>query len=155
MTHFEPKAEWFHAAAEAEANRIVSVGGLAVKIARAELRERLAERAALGRLLELRRREFGLSVAEVAARAGVSAEEVVSLERGVAHPAAGAVLRALAGSLQLPADKLLNLMGLNGETDPAFRAAAVRFALQASPAEKLSPSEQSALGQFLQALTMT
>ena len=68
MTHFEPEAEWFHAAAEAEANRIVSVGGLAVKIARAELRERLAERAALAPLLDSVRARLRYDAEEAAHR---------------------------------------------------------------------------------------
>ncbi len=149
----EPKEKWLLKAAEAEGNGIVSVGGLAAKMALLDRQERLAERAALGKLVELRRREKGLSVAELAAQAKVTIGDVVSIEWGVTGVTTPEVLGALSRLLNLPVEKLLGLAGFNGDSDPAIQDAAVRFAAQASPAEKLSPTEHAALTSFVEVLT--
>jgi hypothetical protein len=56
--------------------------------------------------------------------------------------------------LELPAEKLLSVAGSAEATDPTLTSAAVRFATDASPAEKLSAAEKAALGEFLKVLTM-
>jgi len=93
------------------------------------------------------------SVEDAALRAHVAAAEVASLERGVIGQTTPDLIQALALPLGLPADKLLHLAGLTGDTDPDLQDAAVRFAAQASPVEKLSPGEHAALCSFLHALT--
>ncbi len=150
----EPKEEWFRKAAEAEDNGIVSVGGMAVRIAALERRERHPELKALGKLLELRRREKGLTVEEVARRAEVTAAALEALERGLRLLDTRDVIGAVAKALDLPAEKLLAAAGLNGSPDPELSSAVLRFAAAAQPAGRLSPSEEAALKQILNALAV-
>jgi len=154
MTHTSVKDEWVSRMADREDNAIVSVGGLAAKVAALERLERSRELMALGRLIDLRRREKGLTVEELTQRAHVTEAALVDLERGIRAPNTRDVIALLAKVLDLPEEKLRAVAGLDGAPDPTLSSAALRFASQARPAEPLTPSEQSALGQFLKVLTL-
>jgi transcriptional regulator with XRE-family HTH domain len=152
MTHASTKEDWFTRMAELEANADVSVGGLAVRLRALERDERRPELMALGKLIELRRREKGLSVQELTSRAHVTEVALADLERGLWMPSTRGVVCLVAKVLDLPTDKLLTIAGLNGAADPDLQLAALKFAAQAEPPPQLTPSEQAALGEFLQVL---
>jgi transcriptional regulator with XRE-family HTH domain len=154
MTHPSVKGEWVTRMADLEANAIVSAGGLAAKAAALERQERSRELMALGKLIELRRREKGLTVEELTQRTHVTEAALLDLERGIRMPNTRDVIALVARALDLPEAKLRAIAGLNGVPDPTLSSAALRFAAQARPIEPLSPSEQSALGQFLKVLTL-
>ena len=86
------------------------------------------ELMAIGKLVELRRREKGLTIEELRRQANVSETALVDLERGLRLPNTRDVICLLARVLELPADKLLAAAGLNGEPDPTLSLAVLRFA---------------------------
>src|SRR5262245_38884404 len=143
MTQMAQKNDWLTRMADGEDGASVSVGGLAAKLAALERQDRSAELMALGKLVELRRREKNLTVAELTRRAHVTEGALVDLERGLRMPNTRDVIALLARALELPEDKLLAVAGLAGANDPALSSAALRFAAQARPTERLSPAEQS------------
>lgn len=153
-TEREPTEAWVRQAAEREDNGIVSVSGLAVRISDLERQERTPELKALGKLLELRRREKGLTVEEVARRAEVATTALEDLESGLRLPGLRDVVEAAAGALDLPAEKLLAAAGLTGSPDPDLSSAVLRFAREAQPVGWLSPSEEAALGKILKTLAV-
>ena len=154
MTHTESQDEWVARLADLEDNALTSVGGLAVQLAARERSERSPELMALGKLVELRRREKGLTVADLTRQAHVTEAALLDLERGLRLPNTRDVICLVAQVLDLPEEKLLAVAGLNGVADSDLSSAAVRFTAQASPTEQLSPSEQAALGQFLKVLAV-
>jgi transcriptional regulator with XRE-family HTH domain len=117
-----------------------------------ERSERRPELMAIGKLVELRRREKGLTIEELRHEANVTESALIDLERGLRLPNTRDVICLLARFLELPADKLLAAAGLNGDPDPALSSAVLRFARQATAPERLSPPEHKALGEVLQVL---
>lgn len=154
MTHTSVTGNWVSRMADREANAVVSVGGLQAKAAALERPERSRELMALGKLIDLRRREKGLTVEELTRQTHVTEAALLDLERGIRAPNTRDVIALVAKVLDLPEEKLRAVAGLNGAPDPALSSAALRFAAQARPAEPLTPSEQSALGQFLKVLAV-
>lgn len=140
--------------AEQEASAMVSVGGLAVTLAALERQERSLELMALGKLIDLRRREKGLTVEELIRKSHVTQSALADLERGLRMPYSRDVICLLARVLELPAEKLLAVAGLNGEADLELGSAVLKIASQARPPEQLSPSEQDALEQLLEVLAV-
>jgi transcriptional regulator with XRE-family HTH domain len=153
MNHQAQDKGWTAHMADLEGNSVVSVGGLAAKLAALERQERRPELQALGKLVELRRRERGLSVSELLRKADLTEAALAYLEEGVRMPNTRDVIYFVAPVLDLPAEKLLAVAGLTDVADPALSSAALRFAAEANAADRLSPSERLALGEFLKALT--
>lgn len=149
MTPTTPRTCW---PADPEDSGLTSVGGLAVTLRALERTERRPELMALGKLVELRRREKGLTVEELSRQAHVTETAFIDLERGLRMPNTRDVICLLARVLELPADKLLAATGLNGDPDPLLSSAVLRFARQATAPERLSPPEHKALGDLLQVL---
>ena len=79
MIPMNPDAAWLRAKAEEEDNGVVSVGGLVCALAKSEEESKahLAERVALAKLVELRRRQYRLSAEDLAKKADVDLENVV------------------------------------------------------------------------------
>jgi transcriptional regulator with XRE-family HTH domain len=138
--------------ADPEDSGVTSVGGLSVTLRALERLEHRPELTAIGKLVELRRREKGLTVEELGRLAHVSETALLALECGLRLPNTRDVICLLARVLELPADKLLAAAGLNGDPDPMLSSAVLRFARQATTPERLSPPEHKALGEFLQVL---
>src|SRR6516162_8292095 len=123
MTSPSGSNEWVVRMAEGEANAIVSVGGLAVKVAALGQPARSPELLALGKLVELRRREKGSTAAALAHQACVTEAALLNLERGIRLPNTRDVTTLVAQVLDLPAEKLAALVGSQGASDPTLRAA--------------------------------
>lgn len=150
MTHAkQPTDEWMQWAAETEGDGIASVGGLKVRIAALECREHRVELAAVGQLLDLRRRELGLEIDELAKRAHVAPESLNDLERGLVMPNSADVIRLVARALNLPGDKLVEAASIDGATDPILSRAALRCADRAKSPNRLYPGEREALTEFI------
>jgi HTH-type transcriptional regulator, competence development regulator len=154
MIEMNPDAAWLRAKAEAEDNGIVSVGGLVCALARSEEESKahLAERVALAKLVELRRRQYRLSPEDLAQKADVELEDIVSLERGEETVPAPRTMQRLAQALELPEPRLLELAGLMPAKDARLRKATVRFAARSEPVAILLPQEREALEEFVELL---
>ncbi len=96
-----------------EDSGVISVGGLPVMFRALERMERRPELMAIGKLVELRRREKGLTVEELCRQADVTETALLDLERGLRLPNTRDVICLLARVLELPTDKLLAASGLN------------------------------------------
>jgi HTH-type transcriptional regulator, competence development regulator len=151
MIKMNTDAAWLRAKAEEENNGIVSVGGLVCALAKSEEESKahLAERVALAKLVELRRRQYRLSVEDLAKKADVDLEDVVSIERGEGTVPEPRTVHRLAQALELPERRLLELAGLVQAKDARFRKATVRFAARSEPVANLLPEEQEALEEFV------
>ncbi len=146
--------EWVTRMTEREDNATIAVGGLAAKVGAIERNERSPELMALGKLIELRRREKGLTVEALLRLARVTEAALVDLERGLRMPNTRDVISLLATAIDLPCERLLAVAGLHGTPSPKRNSAALRFASRARPVEGLSPAEQAALGEFLKVLAV-
>lgn len=153
MTQKTGPTDWLAEMAAAEEGGI-SVGGLAVKFRAMERQERNPQLIDLGKLIDVRRRERGLTVEDLLQQANVSQETLTELEQGLVMPYNRDLICRLARVLDLPADKLLAVAGLSGPLNPELSSAALRFASEARPPETLSPAEQQALGRFLEVLAV-
>lgn len=151
MITMNPDAAWLRAKAEGEGNGIVSVGGLVCALARSEeeTKAHLAERVALAKLVELRRRQYRLSAEDLAKKADVELEDVLSIERGGGIVPGPQAVHRLAQALELPEPRLRELAGLVPARDARLREATVRFAARSEPVAILLPEEQEALEEFV------
>ncbi len=151
MIKMSTNTQWLLAMADQEDNRSVSVGGLRYTLVQKETRakEQVTERCALAKLIELRRRQYQLSVEELAAKADVDLEDVLSIEQGADGVPEPRTIHHLAESLKLPERKLMQLAGLVSATDGRFREATVRFAARSEPITVLTPEEHRALEQYV------
>lgn len=142
----------FSGPSDRDPDPVFSVGGLAERIAAIERQDRRPELAAVGKAIDLRRRERGLTPEALAEQARVSVEMLLDLERGVRMPNSAAVIRLVSRVLDLPADKLIAAGGLSAVADPALQTAAMRFVGRARVPEQLTPPEREALTEFIGAL---
>jgi transcriptional regulator with XRE-family HTH domain len=127
----------------------ISVGGLGVRLAALEWPNRSQELSAVGKVVELRRRERGLSTEKLAIHAHVSEDALMDLERGLRMPNSRDVIRLVCVILDIPADKLIEAAGLSGLPNQALTSAAMRLASQAKIPESLSAPEHAALSEFM------
>jgi len=130
------------------------VGGLAVRLAALEHSECNPQLAAIGKMIELRRREQGLSVEALAQQSHVTEASLFNLERGVRQPNTQDVIVLVAQVIDLPEDRLLAAAGLGGETDPYLSSTAIQCAARVRPPERLSPPENAVLAKFMEALAV-
>jgi len=142
----------FRAGAEIEATTPIMVGAASRGTA-----GRVSDRGgssglAFAKLVELRRRQYGLSAEALADKAAIDLEEVVNIERGEGIVPEPRTVRQLAQVLQLPERKLQQLAGLVEAKDNRLREATVRFAARSEPVENLLPEEQEALEEFVKLL---
>ncbi|MCC7142224.1 MAG: helix-turn-helix transcriptional regulator [Candidatus Eisenbacteria bacterium] len=147
---------WLRRMAEAEADcESVAVAGLAHRAGIIAPATAVARRA-LGRLIEFARRSTLKTLAELAQEADVDLAEVYALETGKEDfvPSPRTVIQ-LAGALNVPVGRLLELAGLAASHDPTLDAATLRFVADAEPCAPLSTQERAAYEEFVQALTKT
>jgi transcriptional regulator with XRE-family HTH domain len=130
----------------------ISVGGLGARLAALEKQERRPELAAIGKVIELRRRERGFTADKLAACAHVTENALFDLERGVRMPNTRDIIRLVSAVLDLPSDKLIEAAGLGRSKDTVLSSAALRLASQAKMPMSLSPPEHAALDEFMGAL---
>jgi len=132
--------------------QITSVGGLSLRLAAWERQDIRPELAAVGKAIDLRRREKGVTSQELASRARVTVESLTEMERGLMMPNSPDIIRLVSKVLELPADKLLIAAGLTETSDATLRAAALRLVHQTKTPESLTPVEQAALTEFIDVL---
>lgn len=108
----------------------------------------------LGRFVEFARRKEGLTLEELARRAGVDLAELVAIEQDAVRKPRVSTVERLANYFRLPQSPLLELAGLlNGEG--AIGPAAIRFAAESESHAELSPHERAAFETFVKAIAET
>jgi transcriptional regulator with XRE-family HTH domain len=135
--------------ADSTAELDISVGGLGARIAALEKQERRPELAAVGKAIELRRRERGLSPEKLAASSHVTEDALFDLERGLRMPNSRDIIRLVSVVLDLPGEKLIEAAGLGRTADSMLSSAVLRLASQAKIPVSLSPPEHAALDEFM------
>lgn len=145
--------DWMRQVAAAEdQHEAVTAGGLASDLGMLS-HEGEEQPRVLGRLVEWRRLELGMTVEQLAAAAGIELGELRAIEQD--GPAANSirVIFKLAQSLDLSPKKLAVLAGL-AETrdDHALSEATVRFAAKSSTA-KLSKEQRRVLDEYVKVLS--
>jgi transcriptional regulator with XRE-family HTH domain len=143
--------EWLLLNAAEDNNGSVSVGGLAHTLG---LRESSHDvdwitQAAFARLVELRRRQQGLTVEALAAKADLELADLMGIEDGTAVTPEPRTVFKLAQALELPPQRLMQLSGLTESRDDGFAKAALRFAARSKPVDQLSKEEHDALAELV------
>lgn len=147
--------QWLERMAEAEDYGAVSAGGLLARAFAEDQNHKdttAGEPRVLGRLVELARRQKGLSMPELAKRADIDLAEAVAIETNATGGPQPRTLYGLAKALDLPAAGVMELAGLVQRRDNRLAVAAVRFAAKAEPTAKLSREERDALDEFVRVL---
>ncbi len=104
------------------------------------------------KFIELSRRKLRLTVEQLASRSGIDLEEFLSIEEGCERSPEPRLIYKLAPALGVPPDQLLRLSGLTETADKGLHDAAIRFAAQSEPVDKLTPEEASALKELVRVL---
>jgi transcriptional regulator with XRE-family HTH domain len=140
--------DWFRRAGDVEAETDITIGTRGSRSIPALLATAGSLRmVALGKLVELKRREAGLTIENLASAANLTVRDIVQLERGLDDTVNNDWLASVAGVLQLPPN-LAKMLTMSGP----IQEAAVRFTTQISQSDELKPSERIALSEFVSAL---
>ncbi len=148
---------WLLAKANEEDNRIISVGGLAYRLAaeanaNEEEMPEAARRLAFARLIELSRRKQRLTVEQLAEKADVDVFQLIEIEEGEGVPPEPRTVYKLAQILNFPQDRIMVMSGLARTRDRHLTEATVRFAARSEPVSTLSPEEEEALQEYVKVL---
>ncbi len=108
---------------------------------------------ALGRFINLMRRERGLSIPDLAEAADIDIGELLSIEKETSHVPEPRTVYMLAEVFNVSKRKLMGLSGLMHPKDVTYVEDAVRFAAQSESIEKLNSLEQEALNGFITVLS--
>ncbi|SIO58447.1 hypothetical protein SAMN05444166_5682 [Singulisphaera sp. GP187] len=155
MTHSVPDRDWFLKRAKEEANTFICVGGLACSLRNVDPSghtHRSHGKLAFARLIRLQRRNLRLTTVQLAEKADIDLDELVSIETGDDFVPEPRTISQLGKALRLPEQRLMQLSGLTEARDEQFNQAAVRFAASSEPLEKLSSEERKALEEFVRIL---
>lgn len=147
--------EWFRRMADFESScESTSVGGLAhdLGLLRASTEAAGLRKTALGRLIELARRNAGLSLEDLAKRASVDLGDIVELECGEPNTIDPSTIQGLCDALEPPKAGVMELAGFTQLRDSSLGHAAVRFAAHATGIQKLTREERQALEEFVKDL---
>ena len=155
VTYGSPGRDWMRRAAEMEDRcDSVTVGGLASDLGMLEPTDSEQPKV-LGRVVELRRRELGMSDEELASRSALEITEVRAIEQDDEGACSIRVLYKIATALKLPPQGLAVAAGLvQVREDEEVAEATLRFAAKSATA-KLSREERRALEEYVKALTKT
>jgi hypothetical protein len=107
--------------------------------------------AALARLVQLARREQGLTPDRFALKLGLDLSELVAIETSCEVPEPR-VLHLISTGLDVSYEKLQVLVGYRTARDQSLEHQAIRFAASSEPMDKLSKAEAQALHEFIRAL---
>lgn len=151
MTDLNRVSDWFRSAADVEAETPITVGATTVG-PEGRVERNGTTSLALGKLVELRRRQCRLSAEALATEANVDLEDVVSIERGEGGIPEPRTVHQIAGVLKLPEKRLFELAGLVKPRDGRFREATVQFAARSESLEELRPEELAALEEYVKVL---
>lgn len=111
------------------------------------------EYCALGSLMQLLRREKGLTMEKLAEEARVDLSELVGIECDVRYEPKPRTVHQLARVFGLPERELLELSNLTTTHNHALEDAAVRFAAKARCPAELNVEERQALNEFVKFLS--
>ncbi len=152
VTYGSPGRVWMRQAAELEdRHESVAIGGLASEFGMLECASDEGPKV-LGRLVEWRRRQLGLSEEELAKRAGLGLSDVRAIEQDdEAAIKRAMMIHKVAEALDLPSHRLAILAGLASVRDEAFAQATLRFAAKSSTAE-LSKEQRRVLEEYVKVL---
>ena len=148
---------WLLAKANEEDNCIISVGGLAYRLAaetnasEEEIPD-AARRVAFARLVELSRRKQRLTVEQLAERADVDVSQLIEIEEGENVSPEPRTVYRLAQVLNFPQERMMVMSGLARTRDRHLTEATVRFAARSEPVNVLSPEEEEALQEYVKVL---
>lgn len=107
--------------------------------------------AALSKLVQLARREHGMTPERFATRLGLDLSELVAVESACEAPEPR-VLHLISTGLKVSYQKLQMLVGYRENRDQTLEHEALRFAASSGPMDKLSKAEARALHEFIRAL---
>lgn len=107
---------------------------------------------AFGVLVRLARRSRKLSVAQLAQKLSVDADEVQKIEHDPSYQARPRTISSIAKFLELPLKEVMTLAGAASSNDDAFRTQAMRFAAHSDDMSTLTPEEQELLRNFVRYL---
>lgn len=143
-------------AAFADDDACVSAGGLALRLGLMDSVPLPGPGPAVGaftfgRLIEYWRREQQMTVAKLAAAAGLQEEDVLEAERGQTAPGPR-VLHGLGEALGVSYENLLCLTGQATQAPPRLQQAATRFAASSLPMDRLNDQEREHLHDLMAAL---
>ncbi|MEN6578331.1 MAG: helix-turn-helix transcriptional regulator [Phycisphaerales bacterium] len=146
---------WLTRMAEQECYGFVSAGGLYTRMLdeQEEQRKRSQRNSCiLGRLIELARRQKGMSISDLSEASRLDSMRVQAIELGQEAEPEPRVLYRLAKALNIPPGGLMELAGLMQSRGKSLSEAAVRFAAKSEPTAKLSGNEREALEEFVKVL---
>ena len=112
-----------------------------------------ASRLALGRFINLMRRNQGLSIEGLAHKADIEIGDLYSLENNATHLPDARTLYQLSEIFDVSQEKLMGLSGLTHSNDDHYVEEAVRYAAKSASVEVLSDDEHSILNGFISVLS--
>lgn len=112
-----------------------------------------ASRLALGRFINLMRRDQGLSIEALAEIADIEIGELLSLENNAAHFPDVRTLYQLSEVFGVSQEKLMGLSGLTHANDGDYVEEAVRYAAKSASIEVLSEDEHAILNGLISVLS--
>ncbi len=148
--------EWCRKSADLEGNAEVGAGCPDIRQDRPvtdTVDFAISSRLAFGKFLQLIRRNRDLTPEQLADRADVELQEILSIEGDVHYVTEPRTVYQLALVFGLPEKRLMQLAGLTHVQDPQFAQQAVRFAARSESVEKLNSDERRALESFITLLS--
>ena len=112
-----------------------------------------ASRHALGRFINLMRRDQGLSIEALADKADIEIGELLSLENNASHLPDVRTLYQLSEVFGVSQEKLMGLSGLTHANDDDYVEEAVRYAAKSASVEVLTEDEHAILNGLISVLS--
>jgi len=112
-----------------------------------------ASRLALGRFINLMRRDQGVSIEARADKADIEIGELLSLENNAAHLPDVRTLYQLSEVFGVSQEKLMGLSGLTHANNDDYVEEAVRYAAKSASVEVLSEDEHAILNGLISVLS--
>jgi transcriptional regulator with XRE-family HTH domain len=103
---------------------------------------------AFGRFVEMKRRDLGLSLEELAERAGIDTSEALSIEEDARYQPEPTAVLQLAKVFKMPQKGLMQLAGLIQPKSEHFTHEMVRFAARSEPSSQLTDAERTLLEHY-------
>ncbi|UWQ57292.1 helix-turn-helix domain-containing protein [Leisingera caerulea] len=112
-----------------------------------------ASRLALGRFINLMRRDHGLSIEALAEKADIEIGDLLCLENNAAHLPDVRTLYQLSEVFGVSQEKLMGLSGLTHAIDDDYVEEAVRYAAKSASVEVLTEDERAILNGLISVLS--
>ena len=151
--------EWCMRMAQLEGNAEIGAGRLAIDpvfdgdTAPVVDRDDEEPNIAFGRLINLMRRRWRVSLERLAKDADVTVTELVEIESDTRYKPALRTTYQLANYFKIPRAGFMQVAGLTALKNAHLSDEAVRFAARAEPTAELTPEENAALEAFVAVLS--